>query len=141
MIVKNEEDVIANCLESVKDIVDEMIIVDTGSDDKTKKIVKRYTDKIYDFKWIDDFSAARNFAFSKATKDYILWLDADDVVLPEDGEKFKDLKETLDPTVDSVTAKYNTAFDEYGNVTASYRRNRLVKRSNNFNGLASFMNI
>lgn len=132
MIVKNEEDVIANCLESVKDIVDEIIIVDTGSDDKTKRIVKKYTEKIYDFKWIDDFSAARNFAFSKATKDYILWLDADDVVLPEDGEKFKALKETLDPTVDSVTAKYNTAFDEYGNVTASYRRNRLVKRSNNF---------
>ncbi|WP_242966179.1 glycosyltransferase [Clostridium chromiireducens] len=132
MIVKNEEDVIANCLESVKDIVDEIIIVDTGSQDKTKEIVGKYTSKLYDFKWIDDFSAARNFAFSKATKDYILWLDADDVVLPEDAEKFKILKETLDPSVNSVTAKYNIGFDEYGNVTATYRRNRLVKRSNNF---------
>jgi len=132
MIVKDEEDSIANCLESVKDIADEIIIVDTGSKDKTKEIVNKYTSKVYDFKWIDDFSAARNFSFSKATKDYILWLDADDVLLPEDVEKFKSLKETLDLTVDSVTVKYNIGFDEYGNVTSSYRRNRLVKRSNNF---------
>lgn len=132
MIVKNEEDVIANCLESIKDIVDEIIIVDTGSQDKTKEIVKKYTPKVYDFKWIDDFAAARNFSFSNATKDYILWLDADDVILPKDAENFKALKKTLDPSIDSVTAKYNIGFDEYGNVTASYRRNRLVKRSNNF---------
>lgn len=132
MIVKNEENTIANCLESVKDIVDEIVIVDTGSQDKTKEIVNKYTVNIYDFKWIDDFSAARNFSFSKATKDYILWLDADDILLPGDIEKFKTLKEILDPAVDSVTAKYNVGTDEYGNVTMSYRRNRLVKRINNF---------
>ncbi len=132
MIVKNEEDFIGRCLESVKDIVDEIIIVDTGSDDKTKDIVNKYTSKVYDFKWIDDFAAARNFAFSKATKEYILWLDADDVLLLEDAEKFKELKKTLDSSVDSVTFKYNIGFDESGNVTTSYRRNRLVKRSNNF---------
>lgn len=132
MIVKNDEDSIARCLESVKNVVDEIIIVDTGSNDKTKEIIGRYTSKIYDFQWIDDFSAARNFSFSNATEDYILWLDADDVMLPEDVEKFKFLKETLDPSVDSVTAKYNIGFDEYGNITASYRRNRLVKRTNNF---------
>ena len=67
MIVKDEEDVLGRCIDSVKSIVDEIIIVDTGSVDATKDIAKSYTDKVYDFKWIDDFSAARNFSFSKAT--------------------------------------------------------------------------
>ena len=66
MIVKNEEDVLARCLDSVKDLVDEIIIVDTGSKDRTKEIAHTYTDNVFDFVWIDDFAAARNFAFSKA---------------------------------------------------------------------------
>ena len=84
MIVRDEEKVIARCLDSVKDIVDEIIVVDTGSIDNTKEIVAKYTKKIYDFEWVNDFSKARNFSFSKATKDYIMWLDADDVIMPED---------------------------------------------------------
>ena len=68
MIVKNEEKVLARCLDSIADLMDEIIIVDTGSSDNTKEIAKKYTDKIYDFAWIDDFSAARNYSFSKATK-------------------------------------------------------------------------
>jgi Glycosyltransferases involved in cell wall biogenesis len=67
MIVKNEEAVLRRCLDSVKETVDEIIIVDTGSVDKTKEIAAEYTPKVYDFVWIDDFSAARNEAFSKAT--------------------------------------------------------------------------
>lgn len=68
MIVKNEEETIARCLETVKGLVDEIIIVDTGSTDKTKEVVSQYTDRIIDFIWIDNFAAARNFAFSFATK-------------------------------------------------------------------------
>ncbi|TCP19985.1 glycosyl transferase family 2 [Scopulibacillus darangshiensis] len=60
MIVKNEEAVICRCLDSVKDLVDEINIVDTGSTDRTKEIIKQYTDRIFDFAWIDDFAAARN---------------------------------------------------------------------------------
>ena len=78
MIVRNEEDVLARCLDSVSSLVDEIIIVDTGSQDKTREIAARYTDHVYDFTWIDDFAAARNFSFSKATMDYQMWLDADD---------------------------------------------------------------
>jgi glycosyltransferase involved in cell wall biosynthesis len=132
MILKDEEDTIERCLKCVKDIADEIIIVDTGSKDNTKSICHKYTDNIFDFEWIDDFSVARNYSFSKATKDYILWLDADDVLLKEDREKLMGLKNILEVSVDSVTMKYNLGVDEYGNPALSYRRNRLVKRSNDF---------
>ncbi|MFC6038886.1 glycosyltransferase [Paenisporosarcina macmurdoensis] len=132
MIVKNEEDVLYQCLNSIKEICDEMIIVDTGSTDKTKEIAKQFTEKVIDFKWIDDFSAARNIAFGHATMDYILWLDADDILLIKDQKKFKNLKTTLDSSFDAYSMIYNVAFDEFDNPTFSFRRNRLVKREKNF---------
>ena len=132
IIVKNEEDVIGRCLDSVQGIIDEIIIVDTGSTDRTKEIVNKYTNKLYDFSWIDDFAAARNYAFSLATKSYILWLDADDVILDADRERFLALKKVLNPAIDSVTMHYNLSQDANGQVTSSLRRNRVVKRSNNF---------
>ena len=64
MIVKNEEAVLARCLDSLRGLMDEIIIVDTGSTDNTKEIALKYTDKVYDFSWGDDFAAARNFSFS-----------------------------------------------------------------------------
>lgn len=128
MIVKNEEKVLARCLESVRDAVDEIIIVDTGSMDNTKEIARTYTDKIYDFDWIDDFSAARNFSFSKAEKDFVMWLDADDVITAENLKLLMKLKEKLDNT-DAVMMKYNTAFDENGNPTFSYYRERIIRRA------------
>ena len=82
MIVKNEEDVLERCLNSVRELVDEIIIVDTGSEDGTKQTAERFTDQIYDFQWGDDFAAARNFSFARASGDYLMWMDADDV-LPE----------------------------------------------------------
>ena len=97
MIVKNEENVLARCLDSVKEIADEIVIVDTGSTDHTKEIVGRFTGKIDDFQWIDDFSAARNYAFSLATQEFILWLDADDFFAERDRQLLLDLKKTLGP--------------------------------------------
>lgn len=132
MILKNEEEVLHQCLNSVKEFCDEIIIVDTGSTDKTKDIAKQFTDKIFDFEWINDFAVARNFAFSLATMDYILWLDGDDILLKEDEEKFKLLKKNLDISIDAVSMIYAIDFDEYGNPTFSYRRNRLVKRERKF---------
>lgn len=132
MIVKNEEDVLERCLSSVSDIVDEMIIVDTGSTDKTKDIAKEFNCFIYDYNWIDDFAAARNYSFSKATKDYILWLDADDVLLESDCIKLKVLKGKMDLDVDSYSMFYHYATDEHGNVTLRFRRNRIVKRERAF---------
>jgi len=132
MIVKNEELTLGRCLDSVKDLVDEIVIVDTGSTDRTKDIAGRYTDKIHDFAWIDDFSAARNFSFGLAAMDYILWLDADDSFPEKDREKFMELKRTLDPDIDSVAMEYRLTADAYGNPSTVIRRNRLVKRSKRF---------
>lgn len=72
MIVKNEEQVLSRCLDSLAGLMDEIIIVDTGSCDRTREIAARYTDKIYDYIWKDDFADARNFAFSKASMEYII---------------------------------------------------------------------
>lgn len=132
MIVKNEEASLGRCLASVKGIVDEIVIVDTGSVDRTKEVAGEFTSKIYNFPWVDDFSAARNFSFSKATMDYIMWLDADDVVLHDDVLKMQQLKATMDPIVDIVMMKYDSAFDQHGNAILSYFRSRLLKRSRNF---------
>lgn len=132
MIVKNEDDVIGRCLNSVKSAIDEIIIIDTGSTDNTKNIAKSLGANVYDFQWIDDFAKARNYSFSKATKDYIMWLDADDVLPDEDLNKLIELKNNFDTSIDSVTMNYVLGQDEYGNITSQLRRNRLVKRSNNF---------
>ena len=127
MIVKNEEDVLARCLESAADLVDEIIIVDTGSADRTREIAARFTEHVFDLPWRDDFSEARNAAFDRASMDYCLWLDADDVLLEPDREAFRKLKETLDPSVDVVMAPYHVGFDENGRVVHSYYRERLIK--------------
>lgn len=132
MIVRDEEDTLERCLNCVYDIVDEINIIDTGSIDNTKSIAKKFTDRIFDFEWIDDFSAARNFSYDKATKDYIFFLDADDTLSESDRQKFIELKSSSDGSADSITMKYEMAFDESGKSTFTFRRNRLVKRSNNF---------
>lgn len=78
MIVKDEEAMLGACLDSVKAIADEIVIVDTGSVDKTVEVAKNYTDKVYSYLWQDDFSAARNFAIDQCCCDWILFLDADE---------------------------------------------------------------
>lgn len=106
MIVKNEEAVLARCLDSLRGIADELIIVDTGSTDKTKEIARQYQAKLYDFAWVNDFSAARNFAFSKATKEYIYSADADEVLEETQRQKFLQLKQVLLPEIEIVEMIY-----------------------------------
>lgn len=127
MIVKNEEAVLARVLESMKNVADEIIIVDTGSIDKTKEIAKKYTNLVFDFKWVDDFSAARNFACQKASMDYWMWLDADDIISEKSQNELLKLKENLDMSVDMVMMKYVTGFDNKGNPTFYFYRERLIK--------------
>ena len=89
MITKNEEKFLEQCINSVKEIVDEIIIVDTGSTDNTKNIAKKFNTKIFDFKWVDDFSAARNESLKHAEKDWILVMDADEIIEKNDLDKIK----------------------------------------------------
>jgi glycosyltransferase involved in cell wall biosynthesis len=96
MIVKNESANIAEALACLDSFADEIIVVDTGSNDNTKEIAARFTSKIYDFEWTDDFAAARNFAMSKAVKSYQLWVDADDRITPENQGHIESLKSHFD---------------------------------------------
>ncbi len=87
MIVRDEEAHIADCLRSAKPYVDEMVVVDTGSRDRTREIARSLGAKVFDAPWEDSFSAARNRSLAQATGEWIFWMDADDVLPPESGEQ------------------------------------------------------
>lgn len=133
MIVKNEEKFLRRCLDSYKELMDEIIIVDTGSTDSTKAIAAEYTDKVYEFPWIRDFAAARNYAFSKATKDYVFSADADEVLDEDNRIRFEALKESLDSRIEIVQMKYGNqlSFGTVYNYDEEYRP-KLFKRLREF---------
>lgn len=110
MIVKNEEKHLVRCLRSVRDVVDEMIIVDTGSTDKTKDIATVFGAKVFDFPWTGDFSAARNESLAHATGDWVLILDADEAISSLDHSKLKELaqKRTPKPVAYSIVTRNYT---------------------------------
>ena len=113
--------------------MDEIIIVDTGSTDDTKKIAAEYTPYLYDFEWNNDFAAARNFAFSKATGDYIYSADADEVVDQENQDKLKALKRAMLPEVEIVQMIYVT--EQINHPTENFTRDlrpKLFKRLREF---------
>lgn len=83
IIVKNEEQNLPQCLSSVRDVVDQMIVLDTGSSDRTSEIAKSFGAEVYSFDWRNDFSAARNESLNYAQGDWVLVLDADEVLVPE----------------------------------------------------------
>lgn len=91
MIVRNEEQNLSECLDSVKNVVDEIIVIDTGSTDETVGIAESYGAQVEHFPWCDDFSKARNESIKYASGDWILWLDADERLLPESIPVLQDL--------------------------------------------------
>jgi glycosyltransferase involved in cell wall biosynthesis len=103
MIVRDEEMNLPHCLESARGIFDEIVVVDTGSVDRTGEIARSFGARVFDFVWVDDFAAARNAALARATGDYAFWLDADDVVEPPQ-------RETLRALLDGLRAGQETAF-------------------------------
>ena len=133
MIIKNEEKLLKRCLDSYRPICDEIVIVDTGSTDRTKEIAAGYTDLIYDYPWNNDFAAARNFAFSKANCDYIFSADADEVLDEENRQAFRKLKAALLPEVEIVQMKYHTVTDYNTVLNAKMEyRPKLFKRLRTF---------
>lgn len=127
MIVKNEEEVLDRCLASVRHIVDEIVVVDTGSTDATIDIARAHGCRIIHEQWCDDFAAARNTSFAHATSDYILWLDADDIVLPDQAQRIAELKPALDRDV--YYLRYDYAQDENGASLCTLWRERIVRRA------------
>ncbi|HVX11705.1 MAG TPA: glycosyltransferase [Pirellulales bacterium] len=95
MIVRDEEANLPACLDGIADLVDEMVIVDTGSTDETKAIAHRYGARVFDFPWRDHFAAARNEALERASGDWVFWLDADDRLDEEERRKLRALFNTL----------------------------------------------
>ena len=135
MIVKNEEKVLARCLDSLSGLWEELIVVDTGSTDRTKEIAKKYTDKVYDFTWTGNFSDARNFSFSKAGCEYIYSADADEVLDEENRQKFLILKQalTVESEIEIVQMYYGNQLSQNSiyNFDKEYRP-KLYKRIRNF---------
>lgn len=93
MIVKNERAFLGPCLNAIKTLVDEIILVDTGSTDRSGDIARIYGACVYDFDWCDDFAAARNVSLAKAHGDWILILDADEIIASRDHEVLKRIVE------------------------------------------------
>lgn len=91
MIVRDEEKTLDACLTSILPYVDECILVDTGSVDSTLEIARRHCCRIFFFEWCNDFSAARNYGIEQATGDWIIWVDADDTISPECGQRLRDM--------------------------------------------------
>lgn len=131
MIVKNEEETIERILISATKFADEIIIVDTGSTDNTISIASRYTQNIYHFTWCEDFSKARNYSFSLATKDYIMWLDADDVITEENINKILNLKKNY-KNISVYMCKYLLFTKGLTHPNLEYYRERILRRSDNY---------
>ncbi len=95
MIVRDEEANLPACLDSAAGLFDEIVVVDTGSADRTADIARSYGARVFDFVWVDDFAAARNAALARATGDYAFWLDADDRVEPTQRDRLRELFDGL----------------------------------------------
>jgi glycosyltransferase involved in cell wall biosynthesis len=131
MIVKDEEDCISNILNCLVKFCDEIIILDTGSTDKTMEIVQTFDKvKLYETKWEKSFSKARNESFSYATKDYIFWCDADDVISDENIQRINKLKQSDLSSFDYVSMHY--MYNLSNNDSSYVRRDCLLKRANNY---------
>ncbi len=127
MIVKNEEEFLSSCLQPIYKIANEIIIIDTGSTDKTKEIACQFTDRIYDFTWCNDFSLARNYSLAKASNDWILVLDADEIVTEFNHESIVSITRKTPPTVGRIQ-RVNTLEDQWGEKRITERISRFFNR-------------
>ncbi|WP_276571034.1 glycosyltransferase family 2 protein [Bacillus sp. TH13] len=139
MIVKDEEKNILNCLESVKEFIDEIIIVDTGSTDQTVAICQAFNAKIFHFKWNNSFAEARNFGLEQATGDWILWLDADEKMDLKDAKELKNfLNQSKDEKLISIHLINYIGKENDINQTFHIAHTRLFK---NYEGFKFIYNI
>jgi glycosyltransferase involved in cell wall biosynthesis len=111
MIVRDEENLLPKSLNSILPLMDELVIVDTGSKDQTKEIAQKFTNKVYDFEWIEDFAKARNFGLKFATKKYVLFWDADFLIDKQSLNFLKKLKSKNFENFDILSFIWQTSED------------------------------
>ncbi|RDE36280.1 glycosyltransferase [Parageobacillus thermoglucosidasius] len=131
MIVKNEEKVLSRCLDSVYGIVDEIVIVDTGSTDSTEEIALKYVDQIYKFEWTNSFADARNYAQQLANGEWILVLDADEYVDRDNLQEMINVLKQTDEHVDAYDVTIYNFMGVYGERVLQHRSTRLYRNSPN----------
>lgn len=128
MIVKNEENSLGQCLGSVKEVVDETIVLDTGSTDKTVEIAQKLGAKVYYFEWCDDFSAARNEALKYVTGDWVLVLDADEVLNPKIVPQMRHLiKSENNLVINLIRQEVGATQSPYSLVSRLFRNHSAIK--------------
>jgi len=128
LIVKNEELTLPYCLESMRSIADEMIVVDTGSIDRTVDIAKSYGAKIFNFEWVNDFSKARNFALEQASGQWVIFLDADEYFAGDSIQQIRQIIRTAgDNRGDAVLCLLSNYDSERKQITSSYPTIRIFR--------------
>lgn len=127
LIAKDEEQNIPRLFESVKDCFDEIVLVDTGSTDKTVELAKSLGARVEHFEWVNDFAAARNYSLSKVKTEYAMWLDLDDVL--DNKEAFIDFRDNALQYFDYILANYHYAVDQDLKPIISFARERIFKMS------------
>jgi glycosyltransferase involved in cell wall biosynthesis len=131
LIAKNEAHNIRALFESIEGCFDEVILVDTGSTDNTKELALSYGAKVFDFTWVDDFAAARNYSFDQATSDYVFWCDLDDSL--RNKEAFIKFRDNVMEVADYWIANYHYAFDFHTSTPlCTFPRERIIKRGKGF---------
>ena len=128
--MKNEEENIPRLLKSVEGCFDQIVLVDTGSTDKSVEVAKSLGVQVEYFKWVDDFSAARNYSFSFSKSEFTMWLDLDDVLFNREG--FINFRDTVMHMADYWVAAYHYGSDGNGKVTCSFSRERIVRTNKNY---------
>lgn len=136
IIAKNEEKNIEKCLKSLEPYGFEIVIVDTGSTDKTKEIALKFTDKVYDFEWIDDFSAARNYSLKMASNKWIFMMDCDEWIESIDIEELEYFRKNLSNAAGSVNRENITGSpDKPGAITIDRTERFFNKQQYHYTGI------
>ncbi len=135
MIVKNEERSIERCLNGAKPLVDRMIVVDTGSTDRTREIAKEIGAAVYTFTWVDDFSAARNFALDQSDADWNLVLDGDEYLRDSSREKLEKILQSRKGMWLGCITRYDSFRDEEGISVSTAVIPRLLPKGVRYEGM------